>query len=265
MVRFGINGIYDTKLSLFGRIGFFIHGTPHIAKFIQGHYFAKNINNLISKEISTVLDIGCGPGDFSFYLAEKHPYLNIDALDFNKEAIKNAIERMNHKYHNEIKFINSEFQSFNFKSKYDLVLCVEVLHTVKNKFAFLKKISSSVKEDGFFYFQDRMKGDYCRGIINPYSRSDNEYFIKFTKYEQLDDKKILEYLEKLNFEILKKGRIIGFFGQIAWEIDQILLDSKIKYLKTIFIPALKLLCILDFAFPIGRKNESYVVAKKLKE
>ncbi len=105
MVRFGINGIHNKELSFFGKIAFFIHGNPHIAKFLQSHYTVKKIINLIkskkSEEISNVLDVCCGSGDYSFFLAEKYTKLKIYAIDLNLKNIENAqkIQKKNIQQH----------------------------------------------------------------------------------------------------------------------------------------------------------------------
>lgn len=263
MARFGINGIYNEELSFFGRLAFFIHGNPHIAKFLQSHYFIKNTNKIISREIRNVLDVGCGSGDYSFFLAEKYPWLKINSIDSDDKNIENATEIKGIKQHKEVNFICAYFQSSGIKKQHDLVFCVETLHAINNKTIFLRKISELMKKGGILYFQDCMKEDYHKMILNCPPNQFNLYRNKFFAGNQLSAGELLEILKKLNFEILKNGRIIGFFGQLAWEIDQISAVN-IKYLKTLLIPVLKTLCKLDFLLNLGRKNELFVVARKIK-
>ncbi len=112
IIRFGKWNIYDPDVSFFGRIGYFIHGSPSIALFFQSHYFRKYIEKIINNKTKSILDIGCGGGDYSFYFAEKYQNLQIDAIDISREGIE-KIKRiqMNVPFYN-VNFFVSDLEKF---------------------------------------------------------------------------------------------------------------------------------------------------------
>jgi tellurite methyltransferase len=75
-----------------------------------------------------VLDVGCGDGKNSLYLA-KHGFSNIDAFDLSKNAI-NKLERLAHKEDININAWVDDVCSFCFKKTYDLIISFGTLHFV---------------------------------------------------------------------------------------------------------------------------------------
>lgn len=69
-----------SKLNFFGRFGEKIVGSPFIGQFIRFLHFKKAIKPLRFK---SVLDVGCGSGDYAFYLAKKYPEVKIEACDIS--------------------------------------------------------------------------------------------------------------------------------------------------------------------------------------
>jgi len=72
---------------------------------------------------ATILDIGCGTGDFVHILADKdiREYVGIDVFE-------PAIEKARHKYPKH-KFIVGDFLKHNFRKKFDFVFCSGALTT----------------------------------------------------------------------------------------------------------------------------------------
>ncbi len=154
LIRFGKWNIYNPNLSYFGRIGYFIHGSPNLAQFFQSHYFRKCIKKIIRNKTQTVLDVGCGGGDYSFYLAEKYPFLKIDAIDISKEGIEMAkIVQEKSNIHN-INFLPSDLEELPEKKKYSLVILINVINEVKDKREFIKKSLAFVEGGGVCFYSN---------------------------------------------------------------------------------------------------------------
>lgn len=73
-----------------------------------------------------ILDIGCGVGSVDFYLAEEGN--RVVGIDISKNAINSAIKtaKVLKKMSNP-KFIVGDIEKLNFKNKFDVVICSEVL------------------------------------------------------------------------------------------------------------------------------------------
>lgn len=109
---------------------------------------------LRGKPIARVLDLGCGTGSVSLYIA----YIlrdqgNVLGVDINKERLFCAIERKN-VLEREIGFgLNCEFVESNLASnslnkKYDLIYLEEALHHMEPRLEIVKMISRLLKEKG---------------------------------------------------------------------------------------------------------------------
>ncbi|GEM_PF-4819284 len=261
MVRFGKYCIKDKNLSFFGKISYFIHGNPHIAKFIQSMWFRSKIKSIISNKIIHVLDVGCGNGDYAFYLAEKYPWLKIEGIDSNSQNIlcANEIKKKNNLL--QVNFSNKSLEEFSSKNKYDVIYCVEVLHAVDNKEEFINRICALLKQNGLFYFQDCFKGSFEEKII-----CEPAAFREYQKHNfrdlQLPESELVNIIKKAGLEIINKSNFFGFFGRFAWEIDQKLHTVRIKYIRTLLIPLLKFFCVLDSLILVGKMEELAIVAKK---
>jgi 2-polyprenyl-3-methyl-5-hydroxy-6-metoxy-1,4-benzoquinol methylase len=95
------------------------------------------------KSINTILDVGCGMGEF-VYAAKKLNY-NVIGIEYSKNAVKNAC-RFN------LPVYQKDFFSTDFNSKkYDLITFFEVLEHVSNPFEFLKRANDLLTPNGLIY------------------------------------------------------------------------------------------------------------------
>ena len=97
-----------------------------------------------------VLDVGCGNGRNSVYLAQKG--FCVDGIDFSTSSIEWARELAS-KENVKINFINGSFFDLNFeKDTYDFIYDGGCLHHIKphRRDQYLRKISTFLKKDGYF-------------------------------------------------------------------------------------------------------------------
>ncbi len=114
----------------------------HLIRFLNetsGYIDSKNI-----------LDVGCGVGTLSLYIASKRK--KVIGIDISKNAI--AIAQKSAKFlnlDNCIKFINKDILDYNTNFKFDFILCSEVIEHNKNVLLMLKKIKTFMKKDGVLF------------------------------------------------------------------------------------------------------------------
>ena len=122
----------------------------------------KKVEELISllPEKGNVLDIGCGAGGNSIFLAEKG--FNITAIDNDEEAIKAIKEK-----YPKINTINQDILNFKFEAdKYDLILAINVLNFFKKEDAetIIENMIKSLKQGGLIYIQAFSVNEKCKGF-----------------------------------------------------------------------------------------------------
>jgi SAM-dependent methyltransferase len=78
---------------------------------------------------TTVLDVGCGSGFITNFLARRHPNIQFDAIDFS-DAIDYAEQFSKTHDINNITYYKENFLNWQLQKKYDVVICNGVLHHI---------------------------------------------------------------------------------------------------------------------------------------
>jgi len=92
-----------------------------------GGWLAKEIQNSIPITIGThiqnIVDIGTGTGLLALMCAQKNPSSNIDAIEIEEGAFKQATENVaNSQFSKRIKIIHEDVKRFFFPKKYDCII-----------------------------------------------------------------------------------------------------------------------------------------------
>jgi len=119
------------------------------------------------KEKKNALDLGCGSGGHSLFLAQKG--FLVDSVDSNSKALEGLKERIKVKSVSGVTVINSDIAQFTSDKKYDLIIAVSSLHffqiqAIKD---ILARIKNWLVDDGILF-------------LRIFSNKDDE-FIKYIK------------------------------------------------------------------------------------
>ena len=129
---------------------------------INSIHFHRQIHSLIvdfikdnhkPEEKQEILDLGVGTAITSRLIKDILPNANFDLVDFSRQMLKGAKEKMGVE---NIKYILGDYSKIEFKKKYDIIICVIGLHhqnTIGKKKMF-KKIYGLLKPKGVFVFGD---------------------------------------------------------------------------------------------------------------
>ncbi|KZT66345.1 S-adenosyl-L-methionine-dependent methyltransferase [Daedalea quercina L-15889] len=105
------------------------------------------------KDGMKVLDLGCGWGSLTLYLAQRYPKSRITGLS-NSRTQKEHIESVarSQGLHN-IEIITADINVFEFRQvgQFDRVLSIEMFEHMKNYKALLRKVSSWLRPDGLLF------------------------------------------------------------------------------------------------------------------
>lgn len=139
-----------------------------------------------------ILDIGCGTGTFVKILKEVFPDSKVTGLDFSKNMIEIAKEKLD-EYKNDINFLVGDFNKLNIYRQFDLIVSSFALHHIPSdieKLRLYKNIFAALNTNGVFLNADIVLGsnNYIRSL---YEKKWKEHVTqKLPQYKI--EKKILE-------------------------------------------------------------------------
>lgn len=149
------------------------------------------------------LDIGCGSGNFTFYLAGKNK--TVIGLDASSEMLEICCDKQKKSGIKNVNFINSKIESMNhvLEEKADILICSSVLEYLDDFELSLKLIKKLMNKNGLFLFSLPNSQSFYRKIesltFNLIGRPKYYRFVK--NVYSMDD--VRGILEKLGFLVLE--------------------------------------------------------------
>jgi ubiquinone/menaquinone biosynthesis C-methylase UbiE len=197
----------------------------------------------------SMLDAGCGMGEFAIGSANRNPasqVLGIDFVESNELLAAQVAGAMNLR---NIKFIKSDLTLLDKSEVYDLILCNSALQFIKNDGKALANLKNALKPSGklilyvpvtyrrYFPWTKFIEKKYLSDFYYKYH---NDFLMH--KYEPAE---VLEKLENNGFEIRKLDYAYGIFGALSFELYSLLLAAIKKFPAIISI-----LCIIIYSFTL---------------
>lgn len=261
MVRFGKWEIYHDKIKAMGFWGHIyvkVLGCVSISAYLFFRDFKRAIKGI---QFQKVLDAGCGKGDFTFYLAEKYPDVQISGCDLSEFNIKICQEIQKKVGFKNVHFFKQDLLDVKAKDKYDLIFCIEVLEHIRENKQVLKSFHKALKESGYLYIH--MPTQKQKRLFNERYFT---YYDKWAEIEHVGQHYTLETLQKdledLGFSILRTKETFGLCGRLAWEISEIVVNYKSFFLLAIIFPFLKCLSFIDDLLLNKGGDHFSILAKK---
>lgn len=106
-----------------------------------------------------ILELGCGWGAMTFWLARQFPAAQITAVTESTSRTIHLQKRMNELDIKNVRFIASEFADLDFKTKFDRVICLERFDQIAAHPAWEEKLNSWLTEEGKFFLQYQVHAD----------------------------------------------------------------------------------------------------------
>lgn len=183
---------------------------------------------------ATVLDVGCGAGNYTLMMLSKVPNLNCTLVDLSLPMLDRAFERVSASTNGEVEIKQGDIREIDLEdNSFDIILAGAVLHHLrddKDWEATFAKLFRLLKPGGCLMISDLITQD--TNLLNEYTwQRYGDYLegIGGTEYRQ----KVLDYIEKedsprsMNYqldlmkkvgfskvEILHKNMCFGAFGGI---------------------------------------------------
>jgi len=110
--------------------------------------------SILIKEVNTngflsILDIGCGTGNYTKLLKSKFPKAKIKAVDISAEMIEVAREKLGER---KVEFIVADAESFNLEEEFDLISSNASFQWFQDLKSDLTRYKEALKRGGFILF-----------------------------------------------------------------------------------------------------------------
>ena len=96
----------------------------------------------------SILELGCGWGSLTCYMASKLPNSKITAVSNSKDQKEHILNRCKNQGLDNIEVITADMNDFGTENKYDRVVSIEMFEHMRNYKKLLSKISSWLSDDG---------------------------------------------------------------------------------------------------------------------
>lgn len=188
----------------------------------------------INPEAASMLDIGCGAGNFTLKMLEKLPNLECSLIDLSRPMLERAEQRVNALSVKAATTVQDDILFMTLpKEQYDIILAGAVLHHLRSDTDWekvFKQIFRSLKPGGSFWVSDLIIHDHPnlenmfkeRYSIYLQSLGGVEYSKKVLDYIDAEDTPRsvyfqLDLMKKVGFkhvEILHKNSSFAAFGAV---------------------------------------------------
>lgn len=164
------------------------------------------MEKLIPKR-GTIVDVGCGEGVLSIFLAITSDGREIIGIDLNKRRIETA-RRASYKYKNTSFMVQS---AVALKIKSDCIIVSDVFHHLssEDQLLFLKITHRYLKKNGLLVIKEINKDDRIRA---PLSRIWDLIFYPKDQINYWTEKKLKHKLNSLGFKVKVKREALYFPG-----------------------------------------------------
>lgn len=217
-----------------------IFGIPEIGFQVRSVNFFNILHKHLIKDngIKNILDAGSGIGFYAFWLAKKISKSKIVGGDIDKQKLS-ICKRMKKEFRiNNVSFIYFDILKKQSKSKYDLILTIDVLEHVKNYKLALRNFYKLLRKKGYLYIHvPQPNQQRIFKSLKKWHHEDHDH-------EGIEGKMLIRILNNLGFKIIVTKETYGIFGKFAWEINHYLLGKNFL-LAGITFPILYILVLID--------------------
>ena len=95
-----------------------------------------------------ILELGCGWGSLTMYMAKKYPDSSITAVSNSKDQRKFIENKCKERSINNVKVITKDMNDFTIEEKFDRIVSIEMFEHMRNYEQLLDKVASWLKPDG---------------------------------------------------------------------------------------------------------------------
>lgn len=154
------------------------------------------LNSCLSSKVKNILDIGCGSGAISLYIASKG--YQVQGIDISKKAIRECDKSAKAIGLNNADFKVLKFPSKKLNQKFDLIFFSEVIEHLKNDGAALKECYSLLRDNGILILSTPSKNAplYKLGLVKRFD-------LEVGHLRRYTTEEIISLLHQANFKVIR--------------------------------------------------------------
>ena len=162
----------------------------------------------------TLLEVGCGNGIQTLYIAENQPESKIIGIDLNHDNIAIALQNKNGQQNIEFRVDNAHHLQTISDNSIDLLLCIESAFHYPHKELFLQQVNRVLKKSGKFIIADIINKSHKRKYLTP-GWKNKMSFHHWTEQKYIES--INSYGLKIDHaEIITDSVLKGYQGSRHW-------------------------------------------------
>ena len=192
--------------------------SAHVSAYIRLLYLRLFLKEF---DFQNALDAGCGPGLFSFYVAERHPQSQIRGYDIssvdidicNREKIKRKL--------NNVYFKRMDLRKLCESNNYDFIFSIDVIEHISPNIKVFSNIYNALEPGGIFYLAMPYEPGHCHLLPRRYFKKYISWAQKEHIGEQYNLRAISILLTQIGFNVIDARHTFGFWGKLAWEFDML--------------------------------------------
>ncbi len=255
-----------------GKIVSKVFGYTNLGTWGRYLIFKELLKKLPMSKMNSIMDLGCGQGEFSFMLADAFPHIQIDATDTDMDAMKKMKEVVDqfriknlHTYTCMIQDLGPEKNEY-----YDLIFSIDVFQHIPKEQMPFQACKQRLKPGG--YLITKMPAKDHRRILpkslfkefddtlagkNP----EHVYMAHHGQVYTLDDL-ILRYKQE-GFKVIGAFYSDGIIARAGWEFNYLMMRAG-SITQLLSLPLSKMLMWIDkISLRRKRGNVIQVIGQKI--
>ncbi len=174
-------------------------------------------------EKARILDAGSGFGQYTYFMARRHPHWSVLAVDVKTEQLDDCRQFFKKAGVNNAGFEYADLTQFSRDAEFDLVLSVDVMEHILEDVQVFKNLHSALKPGGMLLIST--PSDQGGSDVHDHHKSDdyrNDGSASFVDEHVRDGYNINEIREKLKQAGFKRSEArytYGWPGKISWKLS----------------------------------------------
>jgi SAM-dependent methyltransferase len=213
--------------------------------FLRSWYVRRELKKLrieMGNRHLDILDAGTGYAQYTYFIARKLKPNSIYAIDVKEEWIKNSKEFFSSKGFSNIRFGVEDLISINYESKFDLIICVDVMEHIENDILVFRNFYRALKKGGYLLINT--PSTFGGSDVH---ENEGESFIGEHAREGYSREDFESKLKPIGFSIYNSKYSYGFWGDKAWRFG-IKYPMLLLNISKIFFLVLPVYFLVTFPF-----------------